>query len=105
LRIFLQGGSDDFFDRTVMAQMNHFGAIRHQDAAHDVDRGIMAVEQRSSRDKRTLLAGLYSVRFWATDRSVMSSSTRYATECALGGGFLLMNYAAKLYDVNNNVNE
>jgi hypothetical protein len=51
LRIFLQGSGDDFFDRAVMAQMNYFGTIRHQDAAHDVDRGIMAVEQRSSRDE------------------------------------------------------
>ena len=46
LRVFLQRGGDDFIDRAVVPEVDHLGTVGHQDAAHDVDRCIMAVEQR-----------------------------------------------------------
>jgi hypothetical protein len=104
LRI-LQGSGDDFFDRAVMAKMNHFGAIRHQDAAHDVDRGIMAVEQGSCRHKahfvRRFIFGQILGYGQVSHVFLNKVCNRNA---ALGGGILMINYAAKLYDVNNNVN-
>ncbi|EXI67715.1 MAG: hypothetical protein AW08_01656 [Candidatus Accumulibacter adjunctus] len=45
LHIFLQGRVDDLLDGAVVAKMNHLGARRLQDAAHDVDRCIVPVEQ------------------------------------------------------------
>ena len=45
LRVFLQGGIDDLLHRTVMAKVNHLGTSRLQNAAHDVDRRIVAIEQ------------------------------------------------------------
>ncbi len=35
----------------VVAQMDHFRALRLDDAAHDIDGGIVAVEQAGGRDK------------------------------------------------------
>ena len=51
LRIFLQRCSHDIVDGTVMAKVNHFRAVRHQDTAHDVDRGVVAVKQGSCGHK------------------------------------------------------
>jgi hypothetical protein len=34
-----------------MAEMDHFRTRRLQDAAHDVDGGVVSVEQRSRRDE------------------------------------------------------
>jgi hypothetical protein len=34
-----------------MAEVDHLGALRLEDAAHDVDRGIVAVEQAGGRDE------------------------------------------------------
>ncbi len=36
----------DLVDRPVVAEMDHLGALRLQDPAHDVDRRVVAVEQR-----------------------------------------------------------
>ncbi len=46
LDVFLQGGGDDFADGAVVAEMDDFGAACLQDAAHDVDGGVVAVEKR-----------------------------------------------------------
>jgi hypothetical protein len=58
LRVFLQRGIDDLLHRTVVAEVNHLGAGRLQNPAHDVDRGIMAVEQRGSGNETDLVLGL-----------------------------------------------
>ena len=55
LRVFLQRCGNDFFDGTVVAEMDHFCTIRHQNTAHDVDRGVMAIEQRSGGDETHLI--------------------------------------------------
>jgi hypothetical protein len=47
LNIFLKGRADNFRRRTVVAQMNHFRAAGLQNTPHDVDRSIMAIEERS----------------------------------------------------------
>jgi len=41
--------------------VDDLGPGRLQDAAHDVDRGVMAVEQRCRRDERIMFFALYSV--------------------------------------------
>ena len=46
LHVLGQGRGDDLVNRAVVPQVHDLGAVRLQDAAHDVDRGVMAVEQR-----------------------------------------------------------
>jgi hypothetical protein len=45
VRVFLQRAVDDFLDRAVVPEMDHLAAGRLQDAAHDVDRCVVPVEQ------------------------------------------------------------
>ena len=49
LHVFLQRRRDDLVDRAVVAEVDHLGAHALQDAPHDVDRRVVAVEQRSPR--------------------------------------------------------
>jgi hypothetical protein len=58
LHVFLQSRVDDLIHRTVVAEVDHLGAGRLQDAPHDVDRGVMAVEQRGGGDEAHLVLGL-----------------------------------------------
>ena len=58
VRIFLEGGIDDFLNRAVMAEMNDLNPGGLEDAAHDVDGGVVAVEQRGGSDETDLVAGL-----------------------------------------------
>ena len=57
VRIFLQGGSNNLVNRAVVAKMNDLGTLGHQDAAHDVDRCVVAIKQRGSRDKTDFVLG------------------------------------------------
>jgi len=57
LCVFLQRGRHDVVHRAVVAQVDHFGAVGHEDAAHDVDRGVVPVEQRGRRDEAHLVGG------------------------------------------------
>ncbi len=54
-----------------VAEVDDLGAGGLQDAAHDVDRRIVAVEQRRGGDEAHLVLGLVGRQFLATDRSVM----------------------------------
>ncbi len=45
VRIFLQCCAHDFPHRTVMAQVNDFRTMLQQQAANQVDRGIVSVKQ------------------------------------------------------------
>ena len=47
--VFLQRGSDDVCDAPVMPKVYDLGAVRLQQPPHDVDGGIMPVEQRRGR--------------------------------------------------------
>src|SRR5690606_21088751 len=49
--VFLQGGADDVLDRAVVAEVDDFGALRLDQAPHDVDRGVVAVEQAGGGDE------------------------------------------------------
>jgi hypothetical protein len=46
LDVFLDGGGDDLVDRAVVTEVDDLGALRLKDAPHDVDRRVMAIEQR-----------------------------------------------------------
>ncbi len=43
--------SDDVAGGAVVPEVDHLGALRLQDAAHDVDRGVVAVEERGGGDE------------------------------------------------------
>ena len=58
LGVFLQGGVDDLGGRAVVAKVHHLGAGGLQDAAHDVDRRVVAVEQGGGGDQADLVPGL-----------------------------------------------
>ena len=49
--VLVQRGGGDFIDGAVMAEVNHFDTARLKNAPHDVDRRIVAIEQRSRSDK------------------------------------------------------
>ena len=55
LRVFLQRGRDDLVDRAVVAEVHDLGAHALQDAPHDVDRRVVAVEQRGRGDEAHLV--------------------------------------------------
>ncbi len=57
LRVLLQGGGDDVVHRAVVAEMDDFRAAGLEDAAHDVDGGVMAVEQAGGGHKADLVLG------------------------------------------------
>ena len=44
--------------RAVMAEVNHFGTGRLQNATHDIDRRIMTIEQRCGGHETNLVLGL-----------------------------------------------
>ena len=46
VRILLDRGADDVGDAAVVAEVHDLGAVRLQQAADHVDRGVVAVEQR-----------------------------------------------------------
>ena len=45
-RVLLHRGRRDLFDRAVVPEVDHLGALRLEQAPHDVDRGVVSVEQR-----------------------------------------------------------
>jgi len=45
LDVLLDRGGDDLVDRAVVPQVDHLGALALQDPPHDVDRGVVPVEQ------------------------------------------------------------
>ncbi len=53
---------DDLLDRPVVPEMDHLAARRLQDAPHDVDRRVVAVEQRRRRDEADLVDRLVDER-------------------------------------------
>jgi hypothetical protein len=55
--VFLQRGTHDVLDRTVVAQVDDFRALRLDQPAHDVDRGVVAVEQAGGGDETQRRAG------------------------------------------------
>ncbi|EWS62482.1 hypothetical protein Y695_04291 [Hydrogenophaga sp. T4] len=57
LRVFLQRGGDHLVDRAVVPEVDHLGAHALQDAAHDVDGGVVAVKQAGGGDEAHLVGG------------------------------------------------
>ena len=60
LGIFLNGAIDHFFNRAVVAKVYHFAAGGLNDAAHDVDSGIVTVEKCRSSDNADFM--LWDIR-------------------------------------------
>ena len=51
LHVLLQRRTHHLVDRTVVTEMDHLRPLRLQDAAHDVDRHIVPIEQARSSDE------------------------------------------------------
>ena len=62
VRIFLQRTGDYLLDRTVVTEMDHLASGGLKDAAHNVDRRVMAIEQARGRDKAHLVQRLVDER-------------------------------------------
>jgi hypothetical protein len=55
VRVLLKRAGHDLLDRAVVAEMDYFAAGRLQDAPHDVDRRVVAVEQAGGSDETDLM--------------------------------------------------
>ncbi len=70
VRVLLQRASDDFLDRAIVTEVDHLATGRLQDAAHDVDRRVMTVEQAGGGDEPDLVLRLDDRRLFR-DRDVV----------------------------------
>jgi hypothetical protein len=70
LRVLLQRGRDDFVDRAVVPEVDHFGARSLQDPPHDVDRRVVPVEQARCGHEADLVLRLVT-RLLESERSVI----------------------------------
>jgi hypothetical protein len=64
LYIFLNSGLNDLFYRAVMSQVNDLSAFALHDAPHDIDRGIMPVEQGGSGNDPDFICGAITHKKW-----------------------------------------
>ena len=78
LHVFLQSRSHDFIDRTVVPQMDDLSAHALQDAAHDVDGGIVSVKQTRGGDEAHFLRGLVIGKGLEFSGQVGHSCLRYS---------------------------
>jgi hypothetical protein len=51
LGVLLDDGAHDALDAAIVAEVDHLAALGLQDPPHDVDRGVMAVEQAGGGDE------------------------------------------------------
>ena len=58
LHVLLDRAVDDLGDRAVVAEVDDLGARRLHDAAHDVDGGVVAVEERGRGDDADVMPRL-----------------------------------------------
>ncbi len=55
--IFFDGSGDDFGDGSVMSEVDDFGSFGLKDAAHDIDGGVVSIEEAGCCDKAQALGG------------------------------------------------
>jgi len=83
--VFLDGGVDHVLHRAVVAKVDHFHALRLDQPTHDVDRGVVAVEQAGGGDEaqRALFDGAVA------GRQLLRGGRAHAGSgsCDLIGGF------------------
>jgi hypothetical protein len=84
LHVLLQRGGDDLVDRAVVAQVDDLGAHALQDAPHDVDGRVVAVEQAGGGDEahlvRRAVAGQGLEGRSSADRSVIEQMELWDVE-------------------------
>ena len=68
LRIFLQCGGNDILHGTVVPQVYDLGATVLEDPPHDVDGGVMPIEQAGRSDEADMLD--IDVTLWAGGRGL-----------------------------------
>ena len=51
LYVFSNGSVDDFINRAIVPQVNDLGTLGLQDATHDIDRGVVAIEEARGADE------------------------------------------------------
>jgi hypothetical protein len=62
LRVLLERGRHDLVDRPVVAEVHHLRALALEDAPHDVDRRVVAVEEARRTDEADGVRGHVQVR-------------------------------------------
>ena len=67
--IFLDGRADDVVNAAVVPEMDHLGALRLDEPAHDIDRRIVAIEQRRRGDETQRWPCLLAWGVWQFGRS------------------------------------
>ena len=88
--IFLQRGADHVLDAAIVAQVHHFGALRLDQAAHDVDGGVVAVEQAGGGDeaqgRATLInrGSLVGGQGFGRAAHTLASMITETTDCSAG---------------------
>jgi len=77
LHVLLQRGGHDFVDRAVVTEVDDLGAHALQDAPHDIDRGVVAVEQRGRGHEAHLVR-----------RAVLGEGLEFGGQIGHGGGLV-----------------
>ena len=80
LRVLLERGVDDLCDGAVVPEVDHLAALAHEDAPHDVDRGVVAVEERGRRHEAHGVLGHVSGQVWPSDTR-RSCRVSWTTRC------------------------
>ncbi len=109
LHVFLHGRGHDLLDRAVVAEVDDLGAHALQDAPHDVDAGVMAVEKRRRGDEPDLV--LRAVAGELLDFRQVGHARSSPARSAAGGRIILAGRCRRQYgeeltlaDVDVNVN-
>ena len=61
LHVLLERGVDDLGHRAVVPEVDHLAALALEDPPHDVDRGVVAVEEARRRDQADRVGGTVQV--------------------------------------------
>ncbi len=55
--VFFDGCGNDLSDRSVVSEVDHFGPFGLKDTAHDIDGGVVSIEETGRRNKAQALRG------------------------------------------------
>ncbi len=103
VRVLLQRAGDDLLDGAVVPEVDHLAAAGLQDAPHDVDRRIVAIEEARGRDEAHLVLRLVDER--RTGRIVHGGLHRTGDRQTVPERRLLLRHGRRtLYYVYVNVN-
>ena len=86
LGVFLDRRLDDVGHRAVVAEVDDLGAVRLEDAADDVDGGVVAVEERGRGDEADLVLRLVALRLCGQGHRTSRNGAWPMIAGTVGGG-------------------